>query len=161
MMVERAWLTVPYLGPKFIRYLTFGAWTQAAVLMLPIALANFLLVAYNPLFLYAGLSLVVDVPLISAFLAYVQAATFPMQFRGELTPLNAELRARGHYKCVPLNCALLPRNARSLFAVLTGNPGHGARDRSTLAIINSRGAVEEGDKQDDRDGLRLTAFAKA
>ena len=95
LMVERAWLTVPYLGPKFIRYLTFGAWTQAAVLMLPIALANFLLVAYNPLFLYAGLSLVVDVPLISAFLAYVQAATFPMQFRGELTPLNAELRARG------------------------------------------------------------------
>ena len=94
LMIERAWLTVPYLGSRFLKYLVLSVWVQVAVLLLPIAVANFALSLYNPLFLYAGLSMLVDAPLISAFIAYLQAAVLPMQLKDELTPLNAEMRAR-------------------------------------------------------------------
>ena len=94
LMVERAWLTVPYLGSRFLKYLVLSVWVQVTVLLIPIAAANFMLSVYNPLFLYAGLSILVDAPLISAFTAYLQAAVLPIQLKDELTPLNAEMRAR-------------------------------------------------------------------
>ena len=94
LTTERAWLTVPYLGPKFIRYLSLGAWVQTITLFLPIAIANLALSIYNPLFLYAGLIILVDVPVISAFSVYLQAVILPIQLKDELTLLNSELRVR-------------------------------------------------------------------
>ena len=92
--MERAWLAVPYLGTKFLKYLVLGVYLQVLILLLPISVADFLLSPSNPLFLYAGLDAALNVPLESALLTYVFAATVPMQARDELTYVNFEYRAR-------------------------------------------------------------------
>mgnify|MGYP001772964173 CR=1 FL=1 len=94
LSTERSWLTVPYLGTKFLKYLVVGTWVQVIVLLLPVSVANFLLSPFNPMFLYVGLNAALVVPLVSALITYIQAATQPIQLRDEATPINVEYSAR-------------------------------------------------------------------